>query len=129
MVKESNIPKCQLFFTVFPTFFAVCICMQDSHHVCLAGSLDGCKTATQPFRTTVPNGSVICGKCAKFGIKKFTDLCSRFCSSQDKQIMDALKSARKSGHEELRILATEAVDMLSQGAAHVKWGLLKVCLT
>jgi hypothetical protein len=133
MVKESNIPKCQLFFTVFLTFRAVCICMQDSHYGChhgsLDGSLDGCKTATQPFKTMVLNGSVICGKCAKFGIKKFTNLCSRFCFSQDKQIMDALKSARKSGHEELRILATEAVDMLSQGAAHVKWGLLKVCLT
>ena len=30
MVKESNIPKCQMFFTVFPTFRALCICMQDS---------------------------------------------------------------------------------------------------
>ena len=60
MVKESNIPKCQLFFTVFPTFRAVCICMQDSHHGSLDGSVDGCKTATQPFR----HGSVICEKSA-----------------------------------------------------------------
>ena len=81
MVKESNIPKCQLVFTVFPTFRAVCICMRDSHHGGFDGSLDGCKTATQPFKTMVLNGSVICEKCAKFGIKKFTYLCSSFCFS------------------------------------------------
>ena len=43
--------------------------------------------------------------------------------------MDELKSARKSGHEELRMLDPETVDMLSQGAAEIKWGFLKVCLT
>jgi hypothetical protein len=127
--KNLTYPNVSFFYTVFPTFCAVCICMQDSHHGCLDGSLDDCKSATQSFRTMVLNDSVICEKCTKFGIKKFTYLCSRLCFSQDKQIMDELKSARKSGHEELRMLASEAVDMLRQGAAHVKWGFFQVCLT